>query len=540
MSSQVSLQVDIGQIPTDALGLLGAAQPLLKALSADDINPLAVIQIQTIGNCFHSNGEWAKCLPDVLSRTSSFRLERLSTWIGWQKGDAGDYLGKTLGGRSAALICLALGNLYGSERCGEVLYSLSASLLPKDCCNVSINHLIGIGAYLSGKLSTLGFGNLLAVHLTRIRQSFFEAGSDVPLNLADMPTQETMVDFLVNLNKALQSDHLVLRFSGTHGADVLLAVVMCLCPEDVRVDVQGELIHQGLRESIVFSICGLDTEAASIRLEYRLQIHSDNFQRQYISTIEQPVWNRLSFTWAGWFSASLSVALVQSGAKSDYSVELAVADLIKTCLYTATSEDFSDVGKFEMPINGIRSWLGPHWQHTITKTLKTILVEPGDSSDHSLVSAYRNLRATIASVLPTRSCSCDLCFTEEPWGLMIAPPKSTSTAHSKWQSCRYAIFWRTLAQLINIGLCSVLVECRGKPSLRPFDWVNGITGSGSAFGCILIGLRRASVLSQSVYGSTHIRFVHAALLSLVAQRYYSEDQLCASSEASTIFPMALQ
>ncbi len=72
---------------------------------------------------------------------------------------------------------------------------------------------------------------------------FFEAGCGVPTDLADVPIEETMVEFLVGLQRALQSEELILFFTGSKGAGPLLALLMCLCPEDIRVEVEGELIH---------------------------------------------------------------------------------------------------------------------------------------------------------------------------------------------------------------------------------------------------------------------------------------------------------
>jgi hypothetical protein len=66
----------------------------------------------------------------------------------------------------------------------------------------------------------------------------------VPKDLADIPTEETMVGFLVGLQRALQSEELILSFTGSKGAGPLLALLMCLCPEDIRVEVEGELIHK--------------------------------------------------------------------------------------------------------------------------------------------------------------------------------------------------------------------------------------------------------------------------------------------------------
>jgi hypothetical protein len=75
-----------------------------------------------------------------------------------------------------------------------------------------------VSACLAAKLSCLGFGNLLTLHLTRLRQTFFEADRDVPRDLADIPTEETMPDFLFKLQRALQVEHPVLQFQGSKGA----------------------------------------------------------------------------------------------------------------------------------------------------------------------------------------------------------------------------------------------------------------------------------------------------------------------------------
>jgi hypothetical protein len=42
MSDAVNLQSDLSNIPTGSLAVLGSIQPLLKALSADNVSPLAV------------------------------------------------------------------------------------------------------------------------------------------------------------------------------------------------------------------------------------------------------------------------------------------------------------------------------------------------------------------------------------------------------------------------------------------------------------------------------------------------------------------
>ena len=47
--------------------------PVLQALSADNVNPLAVLQVEAIGSCFHLNSEFASKAPDLIAQ--------LGTWF---------------------------------------------------------------------------------------------------------------------------------------------------------------------------------------------------------------------------------------------------------------------------------------------------------------------------------------------------------------------------------------------------------------------------------------------------------------------------
>jgi hypothetical protein len=64
------------------LTALSSLQPLLKALSADDVHPLAVLQVEAPGSCFQLNGAVAGKISDLLTRSSSLRLEICCGWAG--------------------------------------------------------------------------------------------------------------------------------------------------------------------------------------------------------------------------------------------------------------------------------------------------------------------------------------------------------------------------------------------------------------------------------------------------------------------------
>uniref|UniRef100_A0A4E9EGI3 Uncharacterized protein n=1 Tax=Gibberella zeae TaxID=5518 RepID=A0A4E9EGI3_GIBZA len=96
----VPAQADIVGIPGAVMTTLSLTQGLLRAVSADNVNPQAVIQMERLGSCFHSNGPWASRVPDLLCRASSVRLERLSAWIDWEKNDTASFMSKTTGGKT--------------------------------------------------------------------------------------------------------------------------------------------------------------------------------------------------------------------------------------------------------------------------------------------------------------------------------------------------------------------------------------------------------------------------------------------------------
>ena len=70
MAEIVSLQTDVGYLPMNVFATANFTHTLPKAVSADDVNPLTVLQVQSLGCCFHSNGPWAEKLPDPLGRTA--------------------------------------------------------------------------------------------------------------------------------------------------------------------------------------------------------------------------------------------------------------------------------------------------------------------------------------------------------------------------------------------------------------------------------------------------------------------------------------
>jgi hypothetical protein len=70
-------------------------------------------------------------------------------------------MAKSAGGQAMALVCFFLRGLYPEEH-GDILFHLSRKVLQREASISSIAQLAGVSELLSGKLSALGFGNILA------------------------------------------------------------------------------------------------------------------------------------------------------------------------------------------------------------------------------------------------------------------------------------------------------------------------------------------------------------------------------------------
>ena len=552
MADQVALQADVGNVSTNALAILGAAQPLLKALSADNINPLAVLQVQAIGNCFHSNGDWAVKLPDLLARASSVRLERFSAWIGWQRGDTASHMSHSSGGRTASLICLALGNLYEKDRCGIILHRLSESIISEDQRNASISQLSDFNTCLSDKLSCLGFGNLLASHLTRIRQCFFEAGSEIPQDLAAIPTEEIMVDFLVALQKAIQTENLVLHFYGSRGGGTFVAILMCLCPEDTRIEVEGELIYKGQRSTVIFSI-SKDKDTV-FHIESTLHTHCEDFQQRYVLVDHSVRSAALKFKWSGWLSSCLEIALVKAGGKWHGDLPRALANLIATTaislhgseLYSGWTSKTS--GNPQLPKAGMRTLLGPEYDNRIRETLKTVLAEPSETICTDIVLPYRYLKDTVASLIPKTTCTCRSCSDMQPWDTSQHPKAKTSDGKA-WRICPLAHFWATLGAIVEKGFCALLLNVKDNTAIRHAQPYPANFNSTSLAQAIVHAFQVKTHQSTGGYSPyVSVQYIHNCILSMVdpwTSRLWlagGEDPplICRSSGHNTVLPATLQ
>lgn len=101
MPDALATQVDVGSL---SLASLGAFSTILTALLADDVEPIAMIQLQNLGAAFPVSGPITVKAPDYLKRFNSTRLERLGIIVGWRKGDSASLMAQSTGGQAIALV----------------------------------------------------------------------------------------------------------------------------------------------------------------------------------------------------------------------------------------------------------------------------------------------------------------------------------------------------------------------------------------------------------------------------------------------------
>ncbi|KAL8723245.1 MAG: hypothetical protein Q9225_000435 [Loekoesia sp. 1 TL-2023] len=118
MSQEVQLQADVGSL---SIRGLGAFTSMLATLSADNVAPMALIQMEKLGTTLPTSGAIAERVKTLLQRCSDVRLERLALIIGWRKNDSASLMAGSAGGQAIALLSMCLTNLFRHGDTGLIL-----------------------------------------------------------------------------------------------------------------------------------------------------------------------------------------------------------------------------------------------------------------------------------------------------------------------------------------------------------------------------------------------------------------------------------
>lgn len=140
---------------------------ILATLSADNIIPMALIQVEKLGSALPTSGKYAERVKDLLRRCNDVRLDHLALLVGSRKNDIASILAESAGGQAITLLSMCLTNLFKHSGTGTIFVSLCAKLYSRSTNASSVSQLADV-AKLAGKMDALGFESLVAKEVTRI------------------------------------------------------------------------------------------------------------------------------------------------------------------------------------------------------------------------------------------------------------------------------------------------------------------------------------------------------------------------------------
>lgn len=510
---RVNPQVDIGSVTLAGFGFFGQA---LEALSADDAHPLAVHQMETIGSCFHVNGEHAGRLPDVLQRCSSHRFETLTLIIGWRKGDVASRMSQYAGGQAVALLCFCLNNLYSDADVGGILYDLSWRILSVRSTVASIMQLAIVARILFAKTSCLGFGNLLARNIDRVHDAYEAMGQEMPPNFHDKPTRESMVDFLDSLSRVFLEEDQIFRMSGTQAMGPLVTMAMIMFPQDVLLIVDEVIIHEGKERLIIFELDSSNEHRQPSVIHVERAIPKSVLE---ISVIHDPD-NKLmpvycAYSWTGHVADALRLSFITFGLKcSD--------ELLETC-----SDLILHLAAPEKDRNLVHS-LGSHWAERAYETCRVVLSIPPPGMITNLSSAFASLLKTFDDIISSKTnakAEHHACGLEEGWKKFRG-----SSTQSQATSCSVCALWCKLGLSINQVIRSLLVVADENATVA-FSLDERCSLEGGVFDY-------DDPMLEELVLHDGPRSLHSGILSLT-DTVGSENDIARSNGFSTIYPARL-
>jgi hypothetical protein len=451
--SQVAPQVDVGGL---TLNGLAAFAPVLAALSADDVTPLAMVQMENLGSLFHINGKYALQVPDLLQRCKSTRVDRLGLLVGWRKGDSASMMAQSAGGQAISLLSMCILNLYDETNAGRLLSGLSKNMLSQTIAISSPSQLVKVARTLSSKLEVLGFGNILASQVVRIYDAYQHFGKPVPDNFLDKITPESMAELLHAITRAIREESIIVRIRGSQSMGHILAIVTIMFPEDAFVTMENVIVFEGLRKSILVEFTDSDG-FVNFQIESKLQIHKTVPILPISINPQLPPSKCYCYKWTGCMADILQVMFMEDGLICPEPLRIACCATLEPLAKQLDGVDhlFDTTGLLRGP--GAIKLLGPYPHERIDQVCQKLWrIPPGWAKPaSSLRSAYDNLVLAFDEATPTVSCTCGTqtrCSTAYGW-------QDNRHDHDwRLRCCPLYRLWRAVGLTISCGFAGLFVD----------------------------------------------------------------------------------
>lgn len=519
MANQVVPQVDIGAL---SLRGLSAFAPLLAVLSADNVAPTAMLQMQALGSCFLTSGPYAAKVPDYLRRCTSVRLDRLALSVGWRKGDAASYMADTAGGQAVSLLALCLFSVFPDEHAADILHDLSRKLLPRDTAIASVSQLLEVGKLLRSKLDPLGFGNVLAQQVTRVHDAYKLLGKDMPWSFFDGMSVEAMTELLAYVSQALREGNRLVRISGSSGMAHILGITLMMFPQDTLVTVENLVICEGPRKSIIVEIAN-DTDLR-YQVETRLGTHPLSLLSAARLDSGSPwtdnTFTTTTFTWENWLADSLQISFLDLGLSCTPQVLTACCNLL-----VSVPEKIELVAKhFRMPSP---CSLGQNPQLRMRNACQSVFGTAPVGPRLDVKTAFLDLVKALNDATSTLRCSCDKeeCRTMRN-GLL----------HS-WDnpSCEIERLWESIGNVLEAGFLSFFVNAG--PNATCFRPIRARADNPPVTICIERGL---DLEDRDLYEFDLWNALFATFFGPAGNQWDRTSPIAQGSSACVIFPSILR
>ncbi|CEL02065.1 hypothetical protein ASPCAL01640 [Aspergillus calidoustus] len=527
MSSEINLQADVGQLTLQGLS---AFNTLLATLTADDVNPMAMIQMENLGAAFPINGKYAAKVPDMLQRCSSSRLDRLGLVVGWRKGDAASLMAKSAGGQAIALLATALMGISGDR--GDVFFGLSRKLLPASIALSSISQLEDVARLLSKKLAPLGSGNLVAEQVSLIHDVYTQLQKPVPTDLLEVMSTESAVDLLYAVSRALREDGALVRISGTQAMGYIYSLVTMMFPHDCLVTVDNFVVFEGENRKVLVEFETASAERPTeIKIETILRISHAVPLPIVIEPRERKVLECAGhFTWEGFLADQLQLNLLDHGIKCTEELRVAIAGVL--VLIPAELKGMAMFPESHpLPRSGLVSLLGDHPNYRISQVCQTILRIPPTERPQNIEEALAQLMHVFQSDTKSRvSCSCGLilnkCNPLQGWPDL--------RYRDKEEDCRLRHIWNIVGRALDKALVALFVEA----GINATVWGNGWKWYGTRLATQFLTYK----YSQDTFDAS-CQKIHSEIMSLAGYISETKDRVIgqlACSDSSTIYSGVLR
>ena len=484
MSRAVQSQADVGNL---SIAGLSAFSSILATLSADNVVPMALIQMEKLGAALPTSGEYADRAKGLLQRCSDVRLDHLAMVIGWRKNDSASLMAESAGGQAIALVSMCLVNLFWHNDTGTILSRLCSRLLTGSMNISSVAQLADAASLLSGKLNMLGFGNMLAREVTKIHQVYEALGKPAPCDLLEPLDLESVIELLESVSRALREDQKICRISGGRGMGHILGLLQALFRRNITVTVEGTII-QDIEDSNIFcEIMQRDrSEPTQIHFETciptskPIQLPITILQSGYIDPGPY-------FNWTGCVADRLQMTFLNYGFNCDQAILDACCDLlmpITTALsISATTlvksderrtfhpqrraeEEEASKQRISQPMP-LLALLGPLPRARMYKICEEILRSKPTTSQVDLSTAFSSLVSTVTSQLQGMNCTCSDAygFSERCWVPDAVQPGSERSwvaenrgsmarmvFYQTGQDCALRQVWEAIGYALNCAL----------------------------------------------------------------------------------------